>query len=281
MTMPKKDIFIPDNTASDIALARTTHLAIGAHQDDLEFFAFHGIAECFENEDKHFTGITCSDGSGSPRAGKIGRLSKKELVEMRCEEQRKAARIGKYNAMLQLGYLSDAIKTQSFAHDLQTLLEQCQADTVYIHNPFDRHPTHIACAIQCIHALKKLPQAIQPKQLYGCEVWRDLDWLPDKYRVALPCSTYLELQKKLTLVFQSQIAAGKRYDKAVMGRRFAHATFSDSHQVDQETGVTLAIDLRPLLEPTQLNLQTFMNEVMHAFQSSIQITDGEAYTPPS
>ena len=38
---PNADIFIPDATPLPSALSRTTHLGIGAHQDDLEFFAVH------------------------------------------------------------------------------------------------------------------------------------------------------------------------------------------------------------------------------------------------
>ena len=44
------DIFIPDGKPRAEALARVTHLGIGAHQDDLEFMAFHGIAACFHSE---------------------------------------------------------------------------------------------------------------------------------------------------------------------------------------------------------------------------------------
>ena len=41
------DLFIPDDSSPEEALRRITHLGIGAHQDDLEFMAFHGILECF------------------------------------------------------------------------------------------------------------------------------------------------------------------------------------------------------------------------------------------
>ena len=49
------------------ALARVTHLGIGAHQDDLEFMAFHGILQCFHSETDWFGGVTCTNGSGSAR----------------------------------------------------------------------------------------------------------------------------------------------------------------------------------------------------------------------
>lgn len=37
------EIFIPDNRSVDEALAQTTHMGIGAHQDDLEIMALSGI----------------------------------------------------------------------------------------------------------------------------------------------------------------------------------------------------------------------------------------------
>ena len=41
------DFFVPDGADADAALARTTHLCISAHQDDIEIMAYHGVAECF------------------------------------------------------------------------------------------------------------------------------------------------------------------------------------------------------------------------------------------
>ena len=53
---PNATMFIPDATTRAEALARVTHLGIGAHQDDLEFMAFHGILECFARGDRWFGG---------------------------------------------------------------------------------------------------------------------------------------------------------------------------------------------------------------------------------
>ena len=43
LSQPNQDLFFPDQLSDDEALSRTTHLGIGAHQDDLEFMALHGI----------------------------------------------------------------------------------------------------------------------------------------------------------------------------------------------------------------------------------------------
>jgi len=50
LSRPGHDVFVPDAADAAAALSRTTHLAIGAHQDDLEFMAAHGIVECFQNQ---------------------------------------------------------------------------------------------------------------------------------------------------------------------------------------------------------------------------------------
>ena len=44
------DMFVPDGLPVEQALVRTTHMAFGAHQDDLEIMAAGPILECFERE---------------------------------------------------------------------------------------------------------------------------------------------------------------------------------------------------------------------------------------
>ena len=40
----KAVVFIPDGTEEMAGIARTTHLAISAHQDDIEFMAYAPIS---------------------------------------------------------------------------------------------------------------------------------------------------------------------------------------------------------------------------------------------
>ena len=71
--------------------------------------------------------------------------------------------------------------------------------------------------------------------MHGCEVWRDLDWLLDREKVVHDVAGQEGLAAQVGGVFDSQIAGGKRYDLAVMGRRRANATFLESHGVDAAT----------------------------------------------
>ena len=88
---PDADVYVPDGSTVGEALGRTTHLAVGAHQDDIEFMALHGILQCFNQKDRWFSGITVTDGRGSPRAGAYKDYSDEEMCKVRVLEQRKAA----------------------------------------------------------------------------------------------------------------------------------------------------------------------------------------------
>src|ERR1035437_7409316 len=98
------DFFVPDGIAPDAALARTTHLCISAHQDDIEIMAYHGVAECFGRKDKWFTGVVVTKGAGSPRAGIYGDFSDQQMQQVRVLEQRKAAYVGEYACQIQLAF---------------------------------------------------------------------------------------------------------------------------------------------------------------------------------
>ena len=110
LSQPIADLFLPDAIEPDSAIARTTHLGIGAHQDDLEFMALHGILECFQKEDKWFGGITCTDGAGSARTGPYADYNDEQLKAVRVEEQKVAAVIGQYCFVAQLGHTSSHAK---------------------------------------------------------------------------------------------------------------------------------------------------------------------------
>src|ERR1051325_10464719 len=109
--LPTAEIFVPDSKPLDAALKRITHLGIGAHQDDLEFMAFHGILECFASEKKSFGGVTCTNGSGSSRSGPYANYNDAQMMEVRRGEQRAAAVVGRYGVMIQLDYPSSAVKS--------------------------------------------------------------------------------------------------------------------------------------------------------------------------
>ena len=244
-------LFIPDGVQEKEAFNRTTDLCICAHQDDGEIMAFCAIYDCFEKEDKWYTGITMSDGAGSPRSGKFASFTDEQMKEIRVIEQENAAKIGKYSAQLQLGYSSKRLKEMSYLapeEELIKLIRKIRPQRIYIHNPADKHDTHIAVCIRAINALKKLDKEYLPQKVFGMEVWRALDWLMPEDKVLFDCSGGEDLAREILLSFESQIEGGKRYDDAACGRYFANATFFESHDTDNYTAVSYGIDLTEVIE---------------------------------
>ena len=270
--LDRAELFVPDGLAVEQALARTTHMAISAHQDDLEIMAAGPILECFQHADKWFTGVVVTDGRGSPRDDLYKNYTDDEMRLVRFKEQKKAAVIGEYAAQVILDYPSKIVKdgsNQQPVEDLASLLKLARPQSVYTHNFADKHDTHVAVALKVIAAIRRLPEHDRPQSLYGCEVWRDLDWMMDADKVALDCSAHENLQAALLGIFDSQICGGKRYDLATMGRRRAHATYYASHGVDVSTGLTYAMDLTPLITDSSQDVTSFALGLVQRFSQDV------------
>ncbi len=257
---PEADVFVPAGGDPDAALARTTHLCVIAHQDDIEINAYPAVAECYDRPDRFFTGVVVTNGAGSPRTGIFANHTDEQMKQVRIEEQRTAARLGKYNLQLQLSHPSVDVKKSGHAgvqSDLRAIFSACRPQTVYLHQPLDKHDTHVAVLLRSLEAIRSLPLAQRPTRVLGLEAWRGLDWLMDDEKVAMDCSAHPELALKLIQVFASQVVGGKRYDTASLGRRQANATFHSSHSTDKFTEVAWAIDLTPLVTDDTLSVEAF------------------------
>lgn len=268
----ESDVYVPDGSNPHHALARTTHLCVAAHQDDIEIMAYSGIAECFDRMDRFFSGVVVTNGAGSPRTGLYAAMTDLEMQAVRREEQRRAAAIGKYSIQLQLAHPSAEVKRKGSSEvifDLLQVFNGCTPEVVYLHQPADKHDTHVAVFLRCLEALRSLPRHRRPRRVLGCEVWRDLDWLADAEKVALDTSGRPELAIALLKVFDSQISGGKRYDVATVGRRAANATFHTSHATDRMSGITWAVDLTPLVENETLSPLDFVQNHVERFRSDI------------
>ena len=263
LSRPDSDIFLPELSAGltpAAALARTTHLCVIAHQDDIEINAYPAVAECYGRTDRFFTGVVMTNGAGSARTGKYAHVTDAQMQEIRKEEQRTAARLGQYNLQLQLSHPSADVKKAghpAVAADLAAIFGGCRPSVVYLHQPADKHDTHVASFLRCIEALRALPRDRRPARVLGVEGWRDLDWLADTDKVPMDASPMPELAEKLVAVFDSQIAGGKRYDLAALGRRLANATFFASHATDTASAISFAMDLTPLVNDETLPVVDF------------------------
>lgn len=264
---PQAFVYVPGGGDVSKALEAATHLAIGAHADDIEIMAYHGVLAGLA---KHsFVGVIACDGAGSVRSGPYANMTNDEIIGIRQKEQRNAADIGKYKALVMLNHTSAVakdVKNKIVIDELYETLSCTKLDTVYLHNLADKHETHVAVALKSLLAIRKLPKSRRPKKVYGCEVWRNLDWLSDKSKVVLPVSQNEELALKLCQAHESQVYGGKRYDIGAIGRRKANATFFESTATDTETALSFAMDLTPLIHAKVFDPKSFVKAHIRNFE---------------
>ncbi len=272
LTNPNAEIFVPDGESIEKAIARTTHMAIGCHQDDIEIMAYDGILKCFGSPTNWFLGVVVTNGAGSPRDDLYANYTDEDMQKVRRMEQKKAAVVGEYAAVALLDYSSSAVKdssNRSVIDDIKKLLLAARPEIVYTHNLADKHDTHVSVALRAIQALRELPADAQPKAIYGCEVWRDLDWMTDEDKVAFDLAGHENLAAALLGVFDSQICGGKRYDLATIGRRRANATYFESHGTDVTTQMSFAMDLTPLIKDPTLDVKGYVAGYIERFANEV------------
>lgn len=225
------------------------YMGIGAHCDDLEIMAFDGIQKS-QKDGNSFHGVVMADDNNAIR--KI--------------EQVEAAQVGKYSVSF-LGLSSREVKMGHGRDSLVTALIDIKPDVVYIHNPFDKHPTHIEAMKSSISAIANFSNSVQryPK-VYGCEVWRGLDWIPDNRKVVFEVEN-IELQDKLLSCFKSQNEL-KRYDLAVSARCRANATFFESHEADTMKAAIYAVDMAPVIS-MNMSIYEFIDSILTEFKCDI------------
>ena len=180
--------------------------------------------------------------------------------------------MGQYAAMLQLDYPSASIRraeNKELQQDLAQILQKTQPETVYLHNPADKHPTHVSTCLATLQALRTTVGTYKPKKVLACEVWRDLDWLPDGLKVELDVSGHEQLSDNLLSHFESQIKGGKHYDRAISGRRAAHATFRNPHEPDRSSSLIYAMDLTPLVYDPSLSIHKFVLDLIDSFRNEV------------
>ena len=266
------EIFVPDGVTTENALSRSTHMGFGAHQDDIEILGFHGILKCMNTPGNWFTAVTCTDGAGSPRTGRYATYSNEQMQEVRWQEQRNAAMIGRFSAAVQLKHPSSEIRAPgntSVPDDFRKILSQANPTVIYTHNLADKHDTHLGVVLKLITALRELPHEKRPKKVYGVEIWRGLDWMPDDAKIILDVSGADHTAAALLGAYDSQIAGGKRYDLATMGRWRANTTYFDGYSVDKVQLTSFAMDLSPLIMKSTLDIVDYAAEYINKFRNDV------------
>jgi len=266
-------IYVPDNVPLEKALERTTHMSIAAHPDDIEIMAYDGIVKCFNQKDKWFFGVVVTDGAGSARTGVYENYTDKEMINIRRTEQEKAAMMGDYSGVTMLDYPSKAAKdakNKDIIEELKGLILASKPEVIYTHNLADKHDTHIGVVTKTIKAIREIDPSLRPKKLYGCEVWRNLDWLLEEDKVLFDTSAHPNLASALVEIFDSQIVGGKRYDLGAIGRRRANATYTESHSIDEAEQMIYGMDLTPLIENDDLDISEFILSFIDKLKADVQ-----------
>lgn len=254
------DAYVSDRSTIEEALRRTTYLSIGTHQDDCEIMAYHAISQCYGSEEDWFTAVVLTDGGGSPRSGAFANYTNEQIHIKRSAEQRVAADVGKYSAVIQLCYTSEDVRTARCAdaeEELVRIISQVKPKYIFTHNPLDRHETHLGTCIRVIHALRKTPRECRPEKVYGMEVWRSLDWLSDEDRLLFDTSKYPDIENGVIAAYDSQCTPLKRFDLAAIGRRLGNATFQAPRDNDVTNSCSIGMDLTPLMEDETLDIREF------------------------
>ena len=206
----KAVVYYPQNKKE----GKCAYMAISAHQDDIEIMATDGILKAFDSKDETFYAVVATDGAGSARNGLYADYTDEMMKQVRVFEQRKAAEVGAYGGLISLNYTSKEAKDAAerrMIEDFKSILTELKPKYIYTHNLCDKHDTHVGVVTKVIKAIRELDPADRPEKVYGCEVWRDLDWMLDDEKVIFDVSAHENLKAALLGVFDSQIAGGKRY----------------------------------------------------------------------
>jgi LmbE family N-acetylglucosaminyl deacetylase len=266
------EIFVPDGIPVGEALTRATHLAVSAHQDDIEIMAYDGILKCFGSQADWFAGVVVTNGAGSPRDDIYADYTDEQMRITRKLEQKKAAFVGEYAFTALLDYPSAQVKDPddgTVVDELAEMIGRIKPRVIYTHNLADKHDTHIGTAVKLVRALRTINTEYRPEKLYGCEVWRNLDWVCDEEKVLFDVSAHANLAASLLGVFDSQICGGKRYDLATAGRRLGNATYASSHIVDNASSLIYAMDLTPLIEDDTLDIGGYVTGYIDRFKEEV------------
>lgn len=275
------ELYVPINANK----SKVKNLVIAAHKDDGEMIGLKGIYDSL-NSDGSCAMIILTDGGGCPKTGKYADLTYDEMVKLRTTEQKNASEIGRYNSLYLLEHKSSDIKrkSSSIVNELIYILRQFSGiDTLYIHNPFDNHPTHKAVAQIVVKALRDLRKTydiknvvqeggvnyLPPKQIIAVEVWGGLDWLPGKYKYIIDTSNAEDLADQLMSQFVSQNYV-KKYDVASKSRRYANATFYESHNENIYDSFSYGLDLTNFVLNTNKEIKDLFNEIVKAFTKTIE-----------
>jgi glucosamine-6-phosphate deaminase len=274
--------------ALQAALAKTTHVGVGAHQDDIEIMAGPML---LKNKD-HWMNIIVTDGAASKSIlnGMATELTPKQLTDMRQREQREAAR-ETGTPVIQLKYPSAAVnghmgegKRQEAAFALGTLFSAMpKTEEVFGHNPIDKHATHLAVlAVQT--AALRAAQHKNLKNVYAMEVWGGLTGIPEAQLSMFVVEDGRDLAAINTLIgkYQSQIQGqGRDYAATTTARMVGHGGYvSNPHLNNPPEGMVIGLNITDFTKGESNDMGALAKELLER-AAAIKVKLAEKHSIPA
>ncbi len=188
-TKTDASVFVPDGTAVQDAFCRVTHLGIGAHQDDLEIMAFHGIQKCFTSKDLWFGAVIVD------RRRRLAAGRRVRRFQRRSHGRAPAHRAEEGGHPRQLRRPRPAQPPEPGG---QGRRERAGSGPIWSRSSRRRGPRSSTPTIRPTSTTPTSPSPSRPSPpcascapderpttVYGCEVWRELDWMDDSDKVPL------------------------------------------------------------------------------------------------
>lgn len=267
MELKKGSIYLPKEGKK----GPVKYLCICADAGDTEIMAIDGIQRGYRAKKYTFATVITSDGLSLERAGKLAKATDRKVNTTKNREQKAAAEIGRYNSVYFLSHKTDEIldqENEDIVNEYLEIIKELKPRIIYTHSILDRDPTHVSVAVKVINALRKLRKGQMPAVLYGCEMWRDLDWVDPSKVISFDVSHNIRLQKQLINVHQSQNAS-RDFINATIGRRYVNATYSRSEKKKDAKLTARAINMTTLLRRKEYPIKRFAMSFVDDLYTSI------------
>lgn len=238
-------------------LEAAQRISVAAHPDDAEIMAGPMM---LEQDSSPWLTITVTNGAASNNTlnGEYNTLTPEQLTQMRQMEQRAAAKYAGVPVIM-CKFPTPAITGDMGSGILQTTRLTMRGlfnamhnlTTVYGHNPFDEHDTHVNCFAEQVIALRSLSdEKLQQITVWGMEVWGNLPIAKKRlFNIPIRSSELLNRWQELISLYKSQIESQDRdYSQTTISRAYGHAGYhTHPHGASPPVGLLLGADLNDLV----------------------------------
>lgn len=257
-------------TALIRALRNAKQLSAGAHPDDAEIMA--GPMMLKASEENQWLTLILTNGAASNNSlnEEFKDLTPEELTLRRQREQRQASAYAKV-PLIMCKFPSPAVTgdmgEETLAGVRETLSKlfasMTSLETVYAHQPFDKHATHKVSFARTIEALRTLSdERLNAIEVKGMEVWGSLDVCDHRIRkIQIRNKQILRDWQTLIAFYESQIAGqGRDYSLATIERAQGHAGYqTHPHGANPAEALLLAAELSDLVRDKECSLYEMLH----------------------